>query len=66
MHGLGPWKQESCYHSLAPKRTNPGAAQRCRSCPRSGDGKAAGSWQGISAQHCSAPVAWALAATRLT
>lgn len=50
VRGLGPWKQESCYHSLAPKRTNPGAGQCCGSCPRSRDGEAAGSWQG-AAQH---------------
>lgn len=66
VRGLGPWKQESCYHNLAPKRTNPGAAQRCRSCPRSREGKAAGSWQGLLAQLCSAPTAWAPAGARLT
>lgn len=66
VHGLRPWKQESCYHNLAPKRTNPGTAQRCRSCPGSKDGKAPGSWQGLLAQHCSPPMAWAPAGARLT
>lgn len=53
--GSGPWKQESCCHRLAPKRTTPGAAWCCGSCPGSGGAKAAGGWLGLSGSPAQQP-----------